>query len=188
MEVLGKAKKPEAFGAKLDMSIDEKGLARLEKLSFEASNESDVLINAVERYRARTGRYPERVLADRIYRMRKNRAYCKKNGIWISGSASGILGQMTVEEKKQTYIDNTDRIEVERGFCLAERCYGLGLLHTKLDTTTCCSIALSIIAMNVNRQTGIILLCMAILIFSRCRLQKDLPENTMLELCLHIGV
>lgn len=144
--------------------------------------------DAVERYRARTGRYPERVLADRIYRMRKNRAYCKKNGIWISGSASGILGQMTVEEKKQTYIDNTDRIEVERGFCLAERCYGLGLLHTKLDTTTCCSIALSIIAMNVNRQTGIILLCMAILIFSRCRLQKDLPENTMLELCLHIGV
>ncbi len=56
-----KAKAPVEFGAKLDMSIDEKGLARLEKLSFDAYNESDVLIKVVERYRVRTGRYPERV-------------------------------------------------------------------------------------------------------------------------------
>ncbi len=78
--VRGKAKAPVEFGAKLDMSIDEKGPARLEKLSFDAYNESDVLINAVERYRVRTGRYPERVLADQIYRARKNRACCKKTG------------------------------------------------------------------------------------------------------------
>lgn len=62
--VWGKAKAPVEFGEKLDMSIDEKGLARLEKMSFDAYNESDVLINAVERYRVHTGRYPERVLAD----------------------------------------------------------------------------------------------------------------------------
>ena len=181
--VRGKAKAPVEFGAKLDMSIDEKGLARLEKLSFDAYNESDVLINAVERYRVRTGRYPERVLADQIYRTRKNRAYCKKNGIRMSGSALGRPRQMTSEEKKQSYTDNTDRIEVERGFSLAKRCYGLGLLHTKLDMTTRSSIALSIIAMNVNRLTGIILRCMEILIFSRCRWQKGLSENTMSELC-----
>ncbi len=66
------------------MSIDEKDLAGLEKLSFDAYNESDVLINAVERYRVRTGRYPGRILADQIYRTRKNRAYCKKNGIRMS--------------------------------------------------------------------------------------------------------
>lgn len=181
--VRGKAKAPVEFGAKLDMSIDEKGLARLEKLSFDAYNESDVLINAVERYRVRTGRYPERVLADQIYRTRKNRAYCKKNGIRMSGPALGRPRQMTSEEKKQSYTDNTDRIEVERGFSLAKRCYGLGLLHTKLDMTTRSSIALSIIAMNVNRLTGIILRCMEILIFSRCRWQKGLSENTMSELC-----
>lgn len=181
--VRGKAKAPVEFGAKLDMSIDEKGLARLEKLSFDAYNESDVLIKAVERYRVRTGRYPERVLADQIYRTRKNRAYCKKNGIRMSGSALGRPRQMTSEEKKQSYTDNTDRIEVERGFSLAKRCYGLGLLHTKLDMTTRSSIALSIIAMNVNRLTGIILRCMEILIFSRCRWQKGLSENTMSELC-----
>ena len=184
--VRGKASSPVEFGAKLDMSIDEKGLARLEKLSFDAYNESDVLINAVERYRVRTGRHPERVLADQIYRTRKNRAYCKKNGIRMSGPALGRPRQMTPEEKKQSYSDNTDRIEVERGFSLAERCCGLGLLHTKLDITTRSSIALSIIAMNVSRLTGIILRCMELLIFSRCRWQKDLSENTMSELCFCI--
>ena len=185
---MGKARSPVEFGAKLDMSIDEKGLARLEKLSFDAYNECDVLIDAVERYHARTGRYPERVLADQIYRTRKNRAYCKANGIRMSGPALGRPRQMTSEEKKQSYRDNTDRIEVERGFSLAKRCYGLGLLHTKLDITTRSSIALSIIAMNVNRLTGIILRCMAISIFSRHRWQKKSSKNTMSELCFCIWV
>ena len=36
--VRGKAKSPTEFGAKLDMSIDENGFARLEKLSFDAYN------------------------------------------------------------------------------------------------------------------------------------------------------
>ena len=49
------------------------------------------------------------------------------------------------------FNDEVDRIEVERGFSLAKRCYGLGLIHTKLDTTTWSSICLSIIAMNVDR-------------------------------------
>ena len=41
--------------------------------------------------------------------------------------------------------------EVERSFSLAKRCFGLGLIRTKLDTTTRSSIALSILAMNVDR-------------------------------------
>ncbi len=56
--VRGKAKAPVEFGAKLDMSIDEKGIARLEKLSFAAYNESDVLTSAIDRYKERTGHYP----------------------------------------------------------------------------------------------------------------------------------
>ena len=51
--VRGKAKAPVEFGAKLDMSIDEKGIARLEKLSFDAYNEEDVLVTAIENYRKR---------------------------------------------------------------------------------------------------------------------------------------
>ncbi len=48
--VRGKAKSPTEFGAKLGMSIDENGFARLEKLSFDAYNEQDVL----KRYRYTT--------------------------------------------------------------------------------------------------------------------------------------
>ncbi len=73
--VRGKAKAPTEFGAKLDMSIDERGLARLEKLSFDSYNESDVLLKALERYRDRTGHYPARVLVDQIYRNRNNLVY-----------------------------------------------------------------------------------------------------------------
>ena len=41
-------------------------------LSFDAYNEALNLKDVVERYRARTGRYPSRVLADKIYRNREN--------------------------------------------------------------------------------------------------------------------
>lgn len=82
--VRGKAKTPTEFGAKLDLSLDENGMARIENQSFDAYNESDVLIGAIERYRERTGHYPVRVLADKIYRNRENLAYCKTHGILLS--------------------------------------------------------------------------------------------------------
>ena len=68
--ISGKVKAPVEFGAKLDVSIDSEGYGRLEKVSFDAYNESGSLIEAVERYKLRTGSYPERVLADQIYRTR----------------------------------------------------------------------------------------------------------------------
>ena len=157
--VRGKAKAPVEFGAKLDMSIDEKGIARLEKLSFDAYNEEDVLVTAIENYRKRTGHYPERVLVDQIYRNQKNRAYCKSRKIRISGRALGRPKKNpTLEEKKIAHQDNMDRIEVERGFSLAKRCFGMGLITTKLDITTRSSIALSILAMNLGNLARALLL------------------------------
>jgi len=149
--VRGKAKTPTEFGAKLDLSIDNNGMARIEKQSFDAYNESDVLIGAAESYRLRTGSYPQRILADKIYRNRKNLAFCKGHRIRLSGPALGRPRKDPAADKKQEYTDALDRIEVERSFSLAKRCYGLGLIRTKLDTTTRSSIALSIIAMNVGR-------------------------------------
>ena len=64
--VRGKAAASVEFGAKLDLSIDENGMARLQRLSFDSYNESDVLIGAIERYRERTGHYLERTLVDRM--------------------------------------------------------------------------------------------------------------------------
>lgn len=47
--VRGKVASHVEFGAKMDISLDEKGLARIEKMSFDAYNESDVLIVVVGR-------------------------------------------------------------------------------------------------------------------------------------------
>ena len=183
--VRGKAKAPVEFGAKLDLSIDEKGIARLKRLSFDAYNESDVLITAVENYKSRIGHYPERVLVDQIYRNRSNRAFCTEHGIRISGPALGRPKKDDKADKKQEYIDNTDRIEVERAFSLAKRKYGLGLLTTKLDTTTRSAIALSIIAMNVNRLTVVSFAQICISVFSRykqCIALKKYIQNKPYEL------
>ena len=146
--VRGKAKSPVEFGAKLDLSVDENGMARVEKLSFDAYNESEVLKTAVENYRHRTGHYPARVLVDQIYRNRENLIFCKGLNIRISGKKLGRPKQQETD-KKTEYNDNTDRIEVERKFSLAKRKFGLGLLYTKLKNTTEASILLSVIG---NRQ------------------------------------
>ena len=74
--VRGKAGKPVEFGAKLDISVSD-GWTRLECWSFDAYNEATKLIETIERYREREGHYPERVLADKIYRNRENLGYCK---------------------------------------------------------------------------------------------------------------
>ena len=162
--VRGKAKSPVEFGAKLDLSVDENGMARVEKLSFDAYNESEVLKTAVENYKKRTGHYPERVLVDQIYRNRTNLNFCKEHGIRISGKKLGRLRQEEID-KKAEYKDNTERIEVERKFSLAKRKFGLGLLYTKLKNTTEASILLSVIAMNIDRLAAMFLRPLWILLF-----------------------
>lgn len=149
--VRGKAATPMEFGAKMDISLDEKGMARIEKISFDAYNESDVLIGATERYYERMGHYPERVLADKIYRNRNNLVYCREHGIRLSGPSLGRPKKNAGTDKKTEYKDNADRLAVERAFALAKQKYALGLITGKPDETTKCSIALSVIAMNVDR-------------------------------------
>ena len=174
--VRGKAKTPTEFGAKLDLSLDEHGMARIEKQSFDAYNESDVLITAAERYHERTGHYPERILVDKIYRNRKNLAYCKEHGIRLSGPALGRPKKDPSKDRKTEYMDAVDRIEVEREFSLAKRCYGLGLIRTKLDTTTRSSIVLSIIAMNISRITALSFAIFWEIDFSRFTIGKILSK------------
>ncbi|MBO6208697.1 MAG: IS5 family transposase [Lachnospiraceae bacterium] len=157
--VRGKAKSPVEFGAKLDLSVDETGMCRIEKLSFDAYNESAVLKTAIANYKERTGHYPERVLVDQIYRNRENISYCNNLGIRLSGKKLGRPKKDadSKAEKKIAYQDNTDRIEVERKFSLAKRKFGLGLLLTKREDTTRASIVLSIIAMNIDRLAAMLL-------------------------------
>ena len=76
-------------------------------------------------------------------------------------------------DKKTEYTDNADRIEVERSFSLAKRCYGLGMIKTKLDLTTRSSIALSILTMNVARLVALSLQFL-IMLFSRFKQHENM--------------
>ena len=148
--VRGKSNAPVEFGAKLDISIDSDGYTRIEKISFDAYNESVCLKEAAERFKERTGHYPERILADQIYRTRENRSFCKENGIRLSGPKLGRPNPATSKtDKKLEYQDNTDRIAVEREFSLEKRCYGLGSIVTRLEETQLTSIALSVFVANL---------------------------------------
>ena len=147
--VRGKAKAPVEFGPKYDVSLDEKGHARLEKMSFDAYNECSVLKDAAERYRARTGHYPRKMLVDKIYRTRENREFCKTHGIQMSGRGPGRPHADGGAAKREEHRDEVARNEVERFFSREKRTCGAALIVTKLDCTTLASIALSVLVANM---------------------------------------
>ena len=148
--VRGKAGKPVEFGAKLDISVSD-GWTRLECWSFDAYNEATKLIETIERYREREGHYPERVLADKIYRNRENLGYCKLHGIRLSGPALGRPKKDEQRDRRQTYLDQNERIEVERQFSLAKRKCNLGKVKTKLEETVGFTLAMSIVMLNLRK-------------------------------------
>ena len=96
-----KVKAPVEFGAKFDLSLDSEGYGRIEKISFEAYNESTCLIEAIERFRERTGYYPERVLADQIYRTRETGAIARnmESGYQVQSWADQALQQKLIRNR-----------------------------------------------------------------------------------------
>jgi len=155
----GKTKAPTEFGPKIDISV-ENGLTRLEHFNYNAYNESNNLIPQIERFYQRTGFYPEVALADKIYRNRENRRYCKERGIRLSGPALGRRPTGQTINKKQDYQDMCDRIEVERKFSLAKRMYGLGLISTKLYATQICTVGIAILLLNLHKTLALFFLCL----------------------------
>ena len=150
--VRGKASKPTEFGAKLHLSIDERGFARIEHLSFDAFNEGPQLKSILDAYKYRHGCYPSRVLVDQIYRTKANIAFCKENGIRISGPKLGRPTSDTKQKKKDaktTAKDKVDRIQIERYFSTAKRRNGMGLITKKREDTSLSTIAMSVLTTNI---------------------------------------
>ena len=104
--------------------------------SDDACNEAGNLQEMAERFRAREGHCPSRILADKIYRNRENLNYCKAHGIRLSGPAPGRPKKGETRDKVQDYRDECERVEVERRFRLAKRKCGMGLITAKLRETT----------------------------------------------------
>jgi len=148
--VRGKANKPVEFGAKLDISVVD-GWTRLECFSFDPYNEAANLQEMTERFCEREGHYPSRILADKIYRNRNNLQYCKEHGIHLTGPALGRPKRGEVRDKTEDFLDECERVEVERRFSLAKRKCGLGLIVTKLQDTIAHTVALSILVLNLRK-------------------------------------
>lgn len=128
------------------------------KEHWEAYNESGDLKTQVERYRRRFGVYPESVHADKIYRTRENRQYCKTNGIRLSGPPLGRPKRPTAEnaeelkrEKKQMYRDEIDRIAIEGKFGQGKRRFSLDRIMAKLAGTSETVIMVVFLVMNLEK-------------------------------------
>lgn len=155
--VRGKASAKVEFGAKVAISI-EKGFCRIEKLSWDAFNEAETLIESIERYKARNGCYPEAILADRIYRNRDNLAYCKKHNIRLSGPKLGRPSGDVLKKVEKTLerMDAKMRNAVEGKFGEGKRKYGLDRIYAKLKETAECMISMQFFVMNLERKLRVL--------------------------------
>lgn len=153
--VRGKAGAPVEFGAKIEVSLVD-GYAFIDNLSWENFNESASLKDQIEKYKIRYGSYPESVHADKIFRTRENRDFCKLNGIRLSGPPLGRPAAMNKEEKLQSLKDDRIRNAIEGKFGQGKRRFGLGLIMAKLQETSETVIWLNILVMNLERRLAII--------------------------------
>ena len=170
--VRGKAHANTEFGSKLHISLVD-GYARIERLDFEPFNESEDLWRAVARYRERYGCYPERILADKIYRSRQTLAFCKEHGIRLSGPALGKPPKtpgLSRPAKKLEYQDNCDRNTVEGVFGTVKTAYGLDRVMARLQETAICVIGVALLLSNLAKS-----LRAALTLFGRICLLVVLP-------------
>ena len=134
------------------------GYSFIEKLDWEAYNESEVLIPAIEQYRERYGYYPVAVMVDQIFRNRKNIAYCKERGIRISGPKLGRPAKVVNEDDKLiAKQDVSARNAIEGKFGEGKRCYGIDRVSARKKESAQTVIALSFLSMNMSRRLRLIL-------------------------------
>jgi IS5 family transposase len=167
----GKAGSDTEFGAKVSISLVD-GVSFVDRISWDNFNEGIDLIGQIESYRSRFGHYPKSVHADKIYRNRDNRKYCKKHNIRLSGPKLGRPAKLTKAnasqleaEKQQARKDEIERNLVEGKFGQGKRRYSLNRIMTKLACTSETAIMLSFVVMNLKRWLSTVLF----FIFQRAR-------------------
>jgi hypothetical protein len=157
--VRGKQNAPVEFGAKVGMS-DIDGFLRIELLSWDAFNECHTLRDSVEAYRKAYGHYPERVLADTIYRTRDNLRYCKEHGIHLNGPRLGKPPKDPAIRKQELQLEwqeSGERGDIERRFGISKRCYSLGRIIAKLMHTSEIMIHMSVLTLNLQKRLKLLL-------------------------------
>ena len=157
--VRGKQNAPVEFGAKVAMS-DIDGFLRIEMLSWDAFNECHTLQDSVEAYRKAYGHYPERVLADTIYRTRDNLRYCREHDIHLNGPRLGKPPKDPTIRKQELHLEwleSGERGDIERRFGIGKRCYSLGRITAKLKHTSEIMIHMSVLTLNLQKRLRLLL-------------------------------
>jgi len=160
--VRGKARSNVEFGAKISVSMIN-GFGYVDRINWESYNESGDLKMQIENYFRRFGCYPVAVLADKIYRTRKNRRYCKERDIRLSGPSLDRPKKTTQanaadlkKEKQIQYQDEVDRNAIEGKFGQGKRRFTLGHIMAKLARTSEAVISISFIVMNLEKILSIL--------------------------------
>ena len=151
--VRGKANAITEFGAKLTATIVD-GYAEVLTLSWDAYNKSRDLVKAAEQYRERNGYFPERILADKIFRTRQNLQYCKARGIHLNGRPLGRPPKDKMlydEQRRLEHEEAGERNAIEGKFGEGKRRFSLGLVKTKLKATSETQIHLVFLMMNLQK-------------------------------------
>jgi hypothetical protein len=147
--VRGKARAAVEFGAKISVSV-RNGFAFLHRISWDPYNESEDLILQAKKYKREHGCYPERICADRIYINTKNRNFCTRNKIRLSGKRLGRPPQdpeINAAHKQQLSSDQRRRNEVEGVFGAGKRKYSLQLIMARLPKGAETTISIAFLVM-----------------------------------------
>lgn len=154
--VRGKQDKGVEFGAKLSVSLDGAGLARVDRLRWDAFHEGHDLPAQVEAYRERYGHYPEAVLGDPLYGIRANRRYLKARGIHFAGKPLGRPKKVTEDNreelkrlKAQRREEYLQRIPIEGKFGQGKNGYRLNYIRAKRADTSSAWINSIFLVMNL---------------------------------------
>ena len=148
----GKAGRTYEFGSKVSVVLD-KGFAYLETVSWDAFNEAGDLITHAKNYHRRHGHYPQRILADKIYRTKANRSWCKEHGIRLAGVGPGRPPKDPAKRQqpeRESAQDDADRQPMEGVFGVTKRRYGLKRILTRLPETSATTIAMVMIIFNLE--------------------------------------
>jgi IS5 family transposase len=186
--VRGKARAAVEFGAKISVSV-QNGFAFLHRISWDPYNEAGDLIAQAKKYKQDHGCYPERICADGIYINTKNRNFCKKHGIRLSGKRLGRPPkdpEINAAHKKQLSADQRRRNEVEGCFGSGKRKYSLSLIMARLAKGAETLISMAFLVMCAEKIRRLLrLLFVLILAWLYAWQRPDALWRALRRLCRH---
>jgi len=157
--VRGKKNAAVEFGPKISISVVD-GYTYMEDLEFDSYNEGVSLIQSAKDYKRKFGFYPQSIIADKIYRNRKNIRFCKKYEIRLNGPPLGRPTsdkELRKKQRRQEVEDSRIRNSVEGKFGEGKRIYGLNRIMTRLEETSETVIALNILVMNLEKRLRVLI-------------------------------